>query len=64
MISALEPDLNMVECFDPQTNACRITDSCQLKHYLVEATRSFIETMNRHTLGDAVSHPRFDLGRS
>lgn len=61
MISALEPDLNMVECFDPETNTCRITDSCQLKHYLFEATRSFIDTMNRHTLGDAVARSPLDL---
>lgn len=55
LIAELEPHMKMVECFDVQTNTCRITDSCQLKHYLFEATQSFVETMNRYTLADLVA---------
>lgn len=56
LIVELEPNMNMVECFDAETNTCRITASCQLKHYLAEATRSFTDTMNRYTLADAVKN--------
>lgn len=54
LIFQLEPNMNIVECFDTKTNTCRITDSCQLKHYLYEANRSFIETMNKYTLADTL----------
>lgn len=56
LIATLEPNMNMVECFDPQTNTCRITDSCQLKHYLFEGTESFIKTMNKYTLADTIKN--------
>jgi Rrf2 family nitric oxide-sensitive transcriptional repressor len=46
--------LDLVECFDRDTNTCRITDSCRLKHYLFDASRAFIDSLNRHTLADAV----------
>ncbi len=54
LIVELEPNMNMVECFDAQTNTCRITESCQLKHYLYESTQNFIKTMNKYTLADTV----------
>lgn len=52
LISQLEPNMNMVECFDPKTNTCRITNTCRLKHYLFEATQDFVKTMNKYTLAD------------
>lgn len=54
LISHLEPNMNIVECFDAKTNTCRITNSCQLKHYLFEASQNFLRTMNKYTLADAV----------
>lgn len=54
LISQLEPNMNLVECFDAKTNTCRVTGSCQLKHYLFEATQNFINTMNKYTLADTV----------
>ncbi len=56
LIAQLEPNMNMVECFDAKTNTCRITGSCQLKHYLFEATQNFINTMNKYTLADTVQN--------
>ncbi len=55
IITKLEPNMYMVECFDKKTNTCKITGSCQLKHYLSEATKKFIETMNEYTLADATN---------
>lgn len=59
LIRQLEPNMNMVECFDAKTNTCRITGSCQLKHYLFEATQNFIDTMNRYKLSDTVNQKIF-----
>lgn len=54
LVKQLEPNMTLVECFNPETNSCKITKSCQLKHYLFEANESFINTMNKHTLADIV----------
>ncbi len=60
LIKQLEP-MNMVECFDSKTNTCRMISSCELKHYLAEASQSFITTMNKYTLADTVKDRGFFL---
>ncbi len=54
LVNTLEPNMCIAECFNPETNTCRITDYCQLKHYLFEANQSFIDTLNQYTLADTV----------
>jgi Rrf2 family nitric oxide-sensitive transcriptional repressor len=56
LVRALEPHMQLVECFDPETNTCRISSGCQLKHFLAEANDAFISTLNRHTLADTVQN--------
>lgn len=56
IVQALEPNMNLVECFDSKTNTCRITGACQLKHYLRDANRAFIAALNEHTLADTVKN--------
>ncbi len=56
LVKALEPSMNVVECFDHVNNTCRITNSCQLKHYFYEARKAFLDTMNQHTLADTVEN--------
>ena len=58
VVRALEPSMDMVECFNRDTNTCRITGSCQLKHYLSEAKGAFISTLNAYTLADTVKNPK------
>lgn len=58
IIIALEPNFNIVECFDAQNNTCRITNSCQFKHYISEARENFINTMNKYTLGDTIQNKK------
>lgn len=54
LIAEFEPNMLLVECFDPKTNTCLISGTCQLKHYLSDATKNFISSMNRYTLADTV----------
>ncbi len=54
LVRVLEPNMNMVECFDRETNTCRIISGCQLKHFLFDASQAFIDRLNKHTLADAV----------
>lgn len=56
LVRVLEPNMNMVECFDRETNTCRIVSGCALKHFLFDASQAFIDTLNKHTLADAVTN--------
>lgn len=46
-------DMEIVVCFNQDTNTCRISGACRLKHILYEAINSFIQTLNKYTLADA-----------
>lgn len=59
LVMKLETNMNLVECFDRETNTCRMVSACQLKHYLFEASQSFIATLNKYTLADAVKDRSF-----
>ncbi|GER05710.1 Rrf2 family transcriptional regulator [Iodidimonas muriae] len=61
IVQSLEPSMDLVECFDASTNSCKITESCQLKHYLFEANNAFIQTLNKYTLADAVQN-KLEIG--
>ncbi len=54
IIEKLEPNMDIVECFNKNTNSCRITNSCQFKHFIKEANEAFIKTLNNYTLEDAM----------
>lgn len=54
LVRALEPNMDIVECFNRDANTCRITGSCRLKHHLFEAKQAFISSLNRHTLANTV----------
>lgn len=55
IVKLLEPNMFMVECSDAETNTCRVTQTCNLKHYLFDASNEFINTLNQNTLGDTVT---------
>lgn len=56
LVCALEPNMDIVECFNRDTNKCRITSTCQIKHYLFDAQKAFIDSLNKHTLGDTIKN--------
>ena len=57
VVRALEPDMNLVECFSPLTNTCRISAACRLKGALFRARRAFLDSLDEHTLADVVGDP-------
>jgi Rrf2 family nitric oxide-sensitive transcriptional repressor len=59
LVAKLEANMHMVECFDPETNHCRITEVCRLKHYLKDASDAFITELNKRTLADAAGDVAF-----
>ncbi|WP_139559710.1 RrF2 family transcriptional regulator [Methylotetracoccus oryzae] len=53
VVRVTEPNMNLVECFDPKLNECRIVRGCYLKAILHEARRSFMQVLDHYTLADA-----------
>ncbi|MCW8196499.1 Rrf2 family transcriptional regulator [Proteobacteria bacterium 005FR1] len=53
LIAALEP-MQLVECFETETDTCKITSVCRLKHYLFDANRAFLQSLNQHTLAETI----------
>jgi len=58
VVRAMEEDFRLVECFDPQTDRCRIGPSCRLKRLLREALEAYMEVLGNATLADLVEKPK------
>lgn len=56
---AAESNLELVECFNADTNRCCITQECGLMSQLYQARRAFMAELDRYTLADAArrNHP-------
>lgn len=52
VVRVTEPHLDLVECFDSQTNTCPIDAACGLKRVLLDAREAFLAELGRHTLAD------------
>lgn len=55
VVRATETDFNMVECFDPDTNQCRLSRHCRLKGILEQAMESYFSVLDGVTLEDLVA---------
>lgn len=54
VVRSLEPDLRLVECFDPATSTCPITRVCGLSGALQDARDAFLAVLDRVTLKQAL----------
>ncbi len=52
VVRSTEPDLDLLECFNPATDKCVISRSCSLKGVLFNAQASFLEILDKYTLAD------------
>lgn len=48
----------IVECFDSGSNTCNIHGMCGLKHAMMKANRSFLETLGEYRLSDFIKNPK------
>jgi Rrf2 family nitric oxide-sensitive transcriptional repressor len=55
VIQQLEPNMDLLECFDAEKNTCRITENCRLKHTIYEARQAFIDSLNQYQLKDILT---------
>lgn len=60
-----ETHLNLVECFNPGNNSCRLFPGCRLMGALVEARDAFLGVLDSYTLAEITSprHPILNLLR-
>lgn len=54
VVRRAEPHMNLVECFDEETNTCPISSVCGLKGTLLRAQRAFFEVLDQQTLADFI----------
>lgn len=56
IIVALEPDFDIVECFNEDRDACSISPVCRLKTYFNKAKKAFLATLGRYTLANVIKN--------
>ncbi|GAB2730841.1 Rrf2 family transcriptional regulator [Melaminivora jejuensis] len=54
MVRSTETDFDMVECFDPESNTCRMSEHCHLRGLLIRATQAYLAVLDAVTLADLV----------
>lgn len=52
VVRRTEPDFDLLECLNPETDQCVITNVCKLKSVLGEARDGFLAELDRYTLAD------------
>ncbi|RAR84938.1 BadM/Rrf2 family transcriptional regulator [Paracidovorax anthurii] len=57
VVRRTETDFDMVECFDPSVNQCRLSGHCHLRGVLSQATQSYLGVLDGVTLADLVAPP-------
>lgn len=55
VVRQTEDDFRIVECFNPETNSCKISSDCKLQKILQEALVSFLTVLDQYTLQDLLS---------
>jgi Rrf2 family nitric oxide-sensitive transcriptional repressor len=57
VVRKMEPDFELLECFNTATDHCVITRTCSLKSVLINARDDFLSTLDQYTIADAVKSP-------
>lgn len=56
VVRKTEPDFDLVECFDKETNTCPISPACALIKALKVARSAFLDVLDKYTLADVVAN--------
>jgi Rrf2 family nitric oxide-sensitive transcriptional repressor len=63
VVRSTETDFNLVECFDPLTNRCRLSANCALKGVLAQAMQAYLAVLDGVTLADLLPLPASSAAR-
>jgi Rrf2 family nitric oxide-sensitive transcriptional repressor len=55
VVRRTEADFQLVECFDPAGNTCRMGGHCQLQNALAQAMQAYLAVLDGVTLADLVT---------
>jgi len=53
VVRKTEPDMDLLECFNPKTDNCVISPTCRLKSMIFDGRTAFLDVLDRYTLADA-----------
>ena len=56
LVSEAEPGMDLIECFNADTNTCPLTPACKLKKALFEARKAFVAALDAYTLADLLAN--------
>lgn len=54
VVMKTEPDMDLLECFNPETDKCVISAICRLKSVAYEGRSAFMAVLEKNTLADVV----------
>lgn len=63
VVENTENDFHIVECFNPNGNACPIEPLCVLKQALSEASKRFLQTLDAYTIEDLIKNKKSQLSK-
>ncbi len=55
IVRMTETDFDMVECFNPELNQCRMSSHCRLQGVLADATRAYLAVLDALSVADLVA---------
>lgn len=64
VVRSTEPDFDLLECFNPETDQCVVSASCKLKGVIFNAQSSFLGVLDQYTLADMMSSPKANAFKS
>ncbi len=54
VVRKMEPNFDIVECFNTESRDCTVAPLCALKGVLYQASNEFLSLLDRYTLADAI----------
>ena len=64
VVRAAETDFRLVECFDPDTNACILSATCRMRRLLDNALAAYFRELDNATLADIAAPAPVKAARS
>ena len=61
IVESVEPNFFIAECFNKESNYCKISPSCNLKKLLNEAQGSFLDTLYKSSLENLIENKENSL---
>lgn len=52
IVRRFEPTMDLLECFNPESNHCPISNTCRMRDAFIEARSAFLDVLDRVSLAD------------